>query len=650
MELIRNWLLPVLVAAQQLAVWPGRPLLSGDPVEARRLAVVLAVTVAVTAALGVRRRFPVAAALATEAALVAGLLAPDEIWVLYVLADAIALYSVAVRCPGRTAVLVAVALTGSVALRSVAVFDLRADIVGETLVTGAIHAAVVGLGHSRRRWLAARRAAAEEVARAEALRSTAAVTERHRLARELHDVSAHHLTSVVVAADAARRLADRRPELAADALRLAADSGRETVAALHRLVAAMQAPAADEGSGLEQRVAELAAGFVRLGQRVSLDIAPAAAPLTGPVAEAAFGIVREALTNALRYAPGAAVHVTVADRQGTLDVTVRDDGTEDTGGAGGTLVAARRLGSGRGTAGMRERAAALGGTLEAGPRADRPGWCVRARLPRTAAAARRQGAARPVPPGLPDVALVLAVAAVPVLAVLAERPALIAHACLPALAHALPLLWRRRAPWAVLVVGLVAGLVAPAALATGVLPAGVAWALVAGGGVTECVALHAVASFAGPARVTFPAIAVVAGGWSITAAVMALLDGTAAVEGDDGAFAVFLAYVLGALLLLPAAAVWGLGVFVRARREEALGRDDGALAAAVRAAVIEAYRERQRIAAELRGPVLGHAGRLVARAEKGDLDGVAEQARAGLAAMRDLLAALREEVSPSPSE
>ncbi|MEV3991542.1 histidine kinase [Streptomyces sp. NPDC049837] len=642
MEVIRNWLLPGLLAAQQMAVWPGYALLRGDPVEARQLAVALAVTVAVTAALGVRRRFPVAAALITEAALIAGLLAPDQLWVLYLLGDAIALYSVAVRCSGRTTVLVASALTGSVALRSVAVFDTAADITGEALVTCAIHAAVIGLGRTRRRWLTARRAAAQEVARAEARRTTAAVTERHRLARELHDVSAHHLTSVVVAADAARRLGGRRPELAAEALRLAAEGGRETVAALHRLVAVMQAPAADQDSGLEQRVAELAAGFVRLGQHVHVEVGPEAVELTGPVAEAAFGIVREALTNALRYAPGTTVRVTVADRDGTLDVAVQDDGA-----AGRLEAPPQRLGSGRGTTGMRERAAALGGTLEAGPRTDGAGWSVRARLPLTTTVAARPGRAGP---GLPDVALVFAVAALPVFVVLAERPALTVQSCLPAVAHALPLLWRRHAPWTVLALVLATAWTGPAALAMGVWPPAVALALVVGGGVAECVALHAVAVFAGPARVTFPSIAAVAAGCSLTTVVLAALVGELGTEGGDGAFAVFMVYLLGVVFMFPAAAVWGLGVFVRARREGAMGRDDSALAAAVRAAVVEAYEERQRIATELRGAVLGHAARVVARAEERDLDGVAEQARAGLAAMRHLLATLRKEVSPSASE
>ena len=99
MERIRNWLLPVLLAIQQLAVWPGRPLLDGDAVGAARLAGGLAAAVVVTAALGVRRSLPVAAALTLEVVLAAGLILPENATLLHSLSVMVALYSVAVRCP-----------------------------------------------------------------------------------------------------------------------------------------------------------------------------------------------------------------------------------------------------------------------------------------------------------------------------------------------------------------------------------------------------------------------------------------------------------------------------------------------------------------------------------------------------------------------
>ncbi|GAA4064509.1 sensor histidine kinase [Streptomyces shaanxiensis] len=637
---IRNWLLPALLAVVQLSVWPGRTLLRGEAVAAPQLAVGLAVTASAVAVLGVRRRFPVAATLTVEAITVTEFVVPDEALLAAMVAGVVALYSVAVLRPAGTAVLVASVLTGSAVLRSLPRYDSAVDIGGEALVSLAICAATVGAGHGRRQWLAGRRAAERELARAEAVRGTAASTERHRLARELHDVSAHHLTSVVVTADAARRLGDRRPELTADALRLAAEAGRETVAALHRLVTVMRSSAADEESPLEERVAELAAGFGRLGQRVSLDMAPGPAGLTGAVAEAAFGIVREALTNALRYAPGAAVRVVVRDGDGALDLLVEDDGAAQA--AARAPEARQGLGSGRGTAGMRDRAAGLGGTLEAGPRRDVPGWSVRARLPHPSSAVRRQ-------PALPraswaDTATVLAVAALPVVAVLIERPAATAAACLPAVLHALPLLWRRRAPWTVLLLVSVSAWIPPVALAYGLLPSDVAWSLAVAGAGAECVALHAVAAFAGPAGHTWPAILATAGGLALTAVALDVFGGgplEAEAGGGGLPFLVFFALFLTVFLALPMAGVWGSGVFVRRRRERVTRREDSALTAAVWSAVVEAYEERQRIAAELRQAVLRHANDVVVHAERGDLDGAAEQARAGLAAMRELLAVLR---------
>ncbi|QFQ98993.1 histidine kinase [Streptomyces phaeolivaceus] len=667
MERIRNWLLPALLAVVQLSVWPGYALLRGETVEAPRLVVGLAVTVAATAVLGTRRRFPVASALVIDALTLTGqFVVPDEGLGAAAVAGVVALYSVAVLRPGRTAVLVAAVMIGSAVLGSLTAYDSAVDIGGEALASLTVFAGTVGAGRSRRQWLAGRRAAERELARAEAVRGRAATTERDRLARELHDVSAHHLTSVVVTAEAARRLGDRRPELTADALRSAAEGGRATVEALHRLVTVMRTSAADEESPLEERVTELAAGFVRLGQRVSLDIAPGPAALTGPVAEAAFALVRESLTNALRYAPGTAVHVVLRDGGEALDLVVRDDGTPgpppdaataSVGAAPAPAVSAvpavrQGLGAGRGTSGMRERAVGLGGSFAAGPRPDGPGWVVRARLPYPSAAGRRNSALPRVSSA--DTATVLAVAALPVVAVLIERPAATATACLPAVLHALPLLWRRQAPWTALLLVLATAWIPPVALAHGLLPSDVAWALTLTGACAECVALRAVAAYAGPPGRTWPAILLVAGGLAAATVTLDVLSGGPLTpDGGDGGLGTvgflgflgvlgFVAVIVAGFLAFLMAGVWGLGVFVRRRRERVTRREDSALSAAVWSAVVEAYEERQRIAAELRQAVLRHADEVVAHAERADLDGAADQARAALTAMRGLLAVLRQ--------
>ncbi|MEU6124599.1 histidine kinase [Streptomyces sp. NPDC047123] len=654
MDRIRTWLLPALLAIQQLAYWPGRALRDADPVGAVPLTAALVLAVVVTAALGARRDRPVAAALTVEAALVAGVFLPEDATLLHALGVLVALYSVTVRCPGRTALVVGAVLAVCEAGRSAFLVDSGVEAGGEAVINSVAFLTVAGLGRSRRRWLAGRRGAALELARAESERSRAALTERERLARELHDVSAHHLTSVVVTADAARRLGDRRPELTAQALEFAADTGRETLAALHRLVAMMRTSAADEESALEERVGELAAGFARLGLRPAVDVTPDLAALTGPVAEAAFGIVREALTNALRYAPGAAVRVRIGATgpDGALDLAVEDDGAAagTSGGAIGGPAGRQRLGSGRGTAGMRERATALGGTLTAGPRPDGPGWSVRARLPRTAGApglrARRPRALRGL--DLSDGAVALAAATLPLFAVLADDPPATVLACGPAVAHALPLLWRRRAPWAVLCAVLATAWTAPLALAFGLLTPAAALCLAVAGALSECVAVYAVAAFAGPPRLTWPAIGAAGAGLCLSWLAVAAADGIADLREDGGpGLFLFLVVALGTVLLVPMAAVWGLGATVRTRRERVRAREDHALTATVWSAVAEAHEERRRIAAELRGEVLRHADAVVKRAEAGDLDGVAEAARAGLAAMRDLLAALREVTAPA---
>ncbi|MEV7193380.1 histidine kinase [Streptomyces sp. NPDC093510] len=650
MDRIRNWLLPVLLAIQQLAYWPGRTLREDAPVGAAQLVAALAAAVVITAALGVRRHRPVASAVAVEAALVACLFLPEDATLLHALSLLVALYSVAVRCPGRTTAVVGTALAVCEAGRSALLLDSVSEAAGESAVNGVLFLTVAGLGRSRRRWLAGRRAAARDLARAESERARAALTERERLARELHDVSAHHLTSVVVTADAALRLGDRKPELAAQALQFAADSGRETLAALHRLVAMMRTSAADEESALEERVGELAAGFARLGLRPAVDVAPDLAALTGPVADAAFGIVREALTNALRYAPGAAVRVRLRadDPDGTVDLTVEDDGAGAGDGQG--AAARQRLGSGRGTAGMRERATALDGTLEAGPRPDGPGWSVRARLPRTTGTLRRRAARHRALRGLDlsDVAIALAVATLSPFVVLVEEPAAVAPACVPAVAHALPLLWRRRAPWAVLCAVLATAWLAPLGLASGLLSPAVALCVVMAGGVAECVAVYAVGAFGGRPRVTWPVTVAAAAGLALASIALAAADGIADIEKDGGfGLLLFLCAVLGTAFLVPMVPLWGLGAVVWTRRERVTAWEDHALTATVWSAVAEAHEERRRIAAELRGQVLRHADAVVARAEAGDLDGVADEARAGLSAMRDLLAALREVTAPA---
>ncbi|MDG4866068.1 hypothetical protein P8605_48745, partial [Streptomyces sp. T-3] len=171
-EHLRNWLLPALVGAFQLALWPGLKLRDGKAVAAPDLVVCLAVTVVAFVALGLRRRRPVVSALAVEAGLLVGLSAVEDATMMYGLAVAVALYSVAVHRPVRAAVLVGSVLLASSCVRCLVRYDSLLEAGGEVLVNFALYATAVGLGRGRARWHAGRLAAAQDLRRAEAARAT----------------------------------------------------------------------------------------------------------------------------------------------------------------------------------------------------------------------------------------------------------------------------------------------------------------------------------------------------------------------------------------------------------------------------------------------------------------------------------------------
>ena len=202
------------------------------------------------------------------------------------------------------------------------------------------------------------------------------MSEREQLARELHDTVAHHVSAMVVRAQAGRVVAETRPEAAVEALRVIEEEGSRTLAEMRVLVGALR----DDGDSTLAPAASvldiqgLAAG--RTGPpevRVSID---ADAEVVHPsVASALYRIAQESVTNATRHAAGATlVEVTVKSEGANIRLAVHDNGT--------SKIAS---GAGYGIVGMSERAALLGGSLEAGPAAD-GGWLVEAVLPRTGVA------------------------------------------------------------------------------------------------------------------------------------------------------------------------------------------------------------------------------------------------------------------------
>ena len=199
--------------------------------------------------------------------------------------------------------------------------------------------------------------------------------ERLRIAREVHDVVAHTMVAINVQAGVAAHLLDRDLPQAHAALR---DIKRTSGEALEDLRATLgvlrddgEQPAVAPAAGLSG-LGDLAATLRAAGVRVTLEVeedlgAPA------PVQAAGYRIVQEALTNTLRHAQAENARVEVR-RDGTdLRIEVVDDGA-------GAAAPAVSAGSGSGLRGMRERAAALGGSVESGPAGD-AGWRVRARLP-----------------------------------------------------------------------------------------------------------------------------------------------------------------------------------------------------------------------------------------------------------------------------
>jgi signal transduction histidine kinase len=193
--------------------------------------------------------------------------------------------------------------------------------------------------------------------------------QRLRLAQELHDVLAHNISLINVQASVALHLMDTQPEQTRPALTNIKAASRD---ALHELRAALDLLRGDEQAprAPEPRLADLdalIAGVRSGGLDVRLERDGPAAPLPAAVELAAYRIVQEALTNVTRHAHAQVATIRLRYDDG-VTVAVTDDGV---GGAAG---------SGNGITGMRERATALGGTLEAGPGPDR-GFRVVARLP-----------------------------------------------------------------------------------------------------------------------------------------------------------------------------------------------------------------------------------------------------------------------------
>ncbi|GAA3239615.1 sensor histidine kinase [Nonomuraea helvata] len=371
-----------VVAAASVALFvlyvPDRPQAEGLPVEGVRMPDPLGGVLLVLACVPVamRRRWPLAALCAW--------LVPETLLAVLGygtgvsgLAGLLLLYTVA-SCRG-----LAVALGGL--LVSLAAYTLgalagpvRAASWSEHVVVAVVLVAVWGAGRSlrlRRAYLDELKDRAERLERAHAADTRAArAEERSRIARELHDVVAHHVSVMTVQAAAARRVLASDPDLAQEALSAIEHTGRMAMTEMRNIVGVLRTDARAE-LGPQPGVRDLPALAEQMreaGLPTRLLVEGEPLPLPAGVDLAAYRLVQEGLTNSLRHAgPGAKAVVTVRHDPHELDVRVEDDGL----GAAGPSSR-----SGHGLVGIRERVELYGGILSIGPLPS-GGFEVRAKFP-----------------------------------------------------------------------------------------------------------------------------------------------------------------------------------------------------------------------------------------------------------------------------
>jgi len=366
-----------------------------EPAKAWPIVAVLAATLP----LALRRRFPLAAATAVIGAYVVGhalLLYEEQEQYLTGLACWFALYSAAVHARrtrfSTVAVGALIAVLGVEVARELffdeALGGLDEALAGLPLTQIVVFAydVTILLGMPLLLGLAVRALREREgclTAQATALRRQreenarrAVLDERVRIARELHDVVAHHVSVMGVQAGAARRVMSRRPAQAEEALSSIEASSRQAVDELHRLLGFLRH--ADQPDELAPqpdltRLDELVAQAARGGLSVELVVEGERRGIPRTLELSAYRVIQEALTNAVKQSGGTSATVRLDYRPAALEIDVLDDGA---GGAGEP----RQEAGGLGLIGMRERVGLHGGELRAGPR-EHGGFGVHASFP-----------------------------------------------------------------------------------------------------------------------------------------------------------------------------------------------------------------------------------------------------------------------------
>lgn len=340
----------------------------GDPVTVTAAAALVAAALTLL----FRRRLPLAVLAAVlPPGVVLNLTAPESAHFNFTLA--VALYSVARSCGPAAitaSVLAAVPLASLGLGGRLLLPDNRWLLLGNAVVALLVVGAALGV----KRWQ--REVEANRVL----LAGRAVAEERRRIARELHDIVAHHITTMQLMAGGARANLAHDPEVAREALVTLEGSGRMALREMRQLLEVLRAgeepehtpPTPQPGTGdLDRIITESRLA----GTETEFTVDGPVRPLPPTVGLAVFRIVQEALTNTRKHAGAARAHVRLTYGPEEVAVEVRDDG------AGARPPAARPAPqSGYGLIGMRERVALQGGTLEAAA-LDGGGFRVAARLP-----------------------------------------------------------------------------------------------------------------------------------------------------------------------------------------------------------------------------------------------------------------------------
>jgi signal transduction histidine kinase len=353
----RDWLLVGVLVVTALLEGVLR-----DDVAWRPIATILAVALALV--LLWRRTRPLACVVAGFgtamalglATLVGG--APDVGLDTMVYVDLVLVYAL-VRWGSGREIVIGLAMVGVAAvIGTVANYTGPSDFIGGCGILTAVAAGGAAFRYRAESW---RRALAQ-------IRSQ----ERVGLARELHDIVAHHVSAIAVQAQAGRAMAGQRPEAGLEALAAIEGEASRTLAEMRAMVRVLR-----DGAPAEYTSQHGVADLVSLARREPVPVVDVEVPgdldeLPLQVDAAVYRLAQEALTNALRHARNASrVEIRVVEGGGRLRLRVTDDGQIDP---------ARPASHGFGLLGMTERVQLLGGTLRAGP-APEGGWTVDAELP-----------------------------------------------------------------------------------------------------------------------------------------------------------------------------------------------------------------------------------------------------------------------------